>query len=256
MKVKSEECKILDIQKISENGFILSLKTEKFINKFLPGNFIQIKCSEENTILRRPFSVLDENDGILKVYFKSVGKGTNWLANRIISETVNIIAPLGNSYDFDSKKEILLIGGGCGISPLYFLSKFLKEKNNKVDALFGFKDKNEQPTIITENIKKNIDNLWITLDETEENYKGNVSDFLKNLELDKYDGFYCCGPAKMLKSINKYLKGKNSQVSLEARMGCGIGICYGCSIITSKGNKRVCIDGPVFNMNEVIWDEL
>ncbi len=258
MKIDSEDCKILDNIKVSEDGYVMTLKTVKFENKFSPGNFLQLKCSEENTVLRRPFSILEETDGHIKLYFKVVGRGTHWLSNRKNGETVNIIAPIGNSFTVQEEKRVLLIGGGCGISPLLNLSFFLSKKQSIVDALFGFRNEKDYPGMIVENRKKELNNLWITLDETnkKEYNEGTTIDYLKKIDIDTYDVFYCCGPVKMLKKLSDILKDKWAQVSLEARMGCGIGICYGCSIKTTNGSRRVCNDGPVFNLNEVIWDEL
>ncbi len=211
------------------------------------GQFVNIKI--DDLFLRRPISVYDVGENKLVVIYKVVGEGTEKLRTMKTGETLDILTCLGNGYNTEIEETTaLLIGGGVGVPPLYYLAKELLKKGKKVYAILGFNTKSE---VFAENDFKAL-GVEVTVTTADGSYgkKGFVTDALP--EFDYF--FYTCGPEPMLKAVYKNAKG-NGQFSFEERMGCGFGACMGCSHKTVKGYKRVCKDGPVFEKEEILWED-
>jgi dihydroorotate dehydrogenase electron transfer subunit len=222
-----------------------------------PGQFANIKVGGTDPLLRRPFSIFDHTDNIIKIIFKVVGKGTEILKNITKTGYLDVIAPLGNGFSIHERKHSLLIGGGVGNAPLYYLAKKLKEKNNIVHYLYAARSK--------EYIFKEIeyqsvsDRFQITTDDGSYGRKGLAGDIALELSrADKFDIIYTCGPAAMMAGIAGIFKNLNIPVefSLENYFGCGIGLCSGCAVETTTGIKRACVDGPVLDGRNIKWDSL
>jgi len=228
--------KIIEKEQLNSNTY--SLWIESGI-RFFPGQFVQIKCGDETT-LRRPISVCDVKGGAFRIVFSVRGKGTTWLAKCAVGEKLDIIAPLGNTYPEFEKKKIAIVGGGIGTPPMLYLAKKLA-KNNDITAVLGFR--NESEVILKNEFEAVCETIITTDDKT----------VIDGLETDDFDVILACGPVPMYKAIEKL--GKPTFVSLEERMGCGFGACYGCSVRLSGEKEkyaRVCHDGPVFNLAEVV----
>jgi len=211
-----------------------------------------VQCGKD-TLLRRPLSVHLVDRGKMALLFDIVGKGTKWLSQRQIGDTIDIFGPLGNGYTiYPDSKNLLLVAGGIGIAPLYFLAQEALGKNRSVILLYGTADKNRC------SIPLQIELVSATEDGAV-GYRGKVTDLLPQ-HIDWADQVFVCGPLGMYKIMHKQrrqlLKGKPTQVSLEVRMGCGFGVCYGCTVKTKRGLKQVCKDGPVFDLDDILWDEL
>jgi dihydroorotate dehydrogenase electron transfer subunit len=223
-----------------------------------PGQFVMVNCGEGKNILPRPFSINRVNEkGELSLFFSVLenGAGTEWLSHRRVGDTVKILGPLGSGFTIgDTSHNILLVGGGMGIAPLVFLAETAQNKGISVTLLYGTPGKDRYPV---EHILSGIGVVIATEDGTE-GYHGFVTELLPDY-INKADQVYICGPASMYQHLKKnrvkLLKGKPVQVSLEARMACGRGICYGCTIQTVKGSRRVCEHGPVFNIDDVLFEE-
>ena len=167
-------------------------------------------------------------------------------------EFLNLIYPLGNSFSLPkSGKNVLLIGGGCGIAPLLFLGKYLKSNNYSPDVLLGFRNAER---IIEFDDYRQIGKVFLTTEDGSQGEKGYVTDH-SILKTAEYENIYCCGPEPMLKAVAIYCSKRNinCEVSLENLMGCGIGACLCCVVNTVKGNLCTCIDGPVFNIKDLKW---
>ena len=209
-----------------------------------PGQFVNLKLS--GFFLRRPISVCDWSDGELTLIYKVLGHGTEAMTGMAPGTELDVLTGLGNGYDISKSTKPLLIGGGVGVPPMYFLAKKLIESGQRPCVVLGFNTKDE---VFYENEFKalGIDVFVATVDGSY-GVKGFVTDAFP----DDYDYFYTCGPLPMFKAV--YDKTQCSgQFSFEERMGCGFGACMGCSCKTKYGNKRICKDGPVLVKEEIIW---
>ncbi len=209
------------------------------------GQFVNIKL--DGLYLRRPISVCDYNKDTLTLIYKVVGSGTEMMSQMTAGE-LDILTGLGNGYTIDeSHNNVLVIGGGVGVPPMYNLSKKLKEAGKNVTAILGFNSASD--VFYEKEFSEICDSVHVTTADGSYGVKGFVTDVLNNLS---YDYFYTCGPEPMLKAL--YEKTTTSgQFSFEERMGCGFGACMGCSCKTKYGNKRICKDGPVLVKEEIIW---
>ncbi len=231
--------------------WLMWLKCPEVASEAKPGQFVMAGCGEE-CLLPRPFSIHWVNDKGIALFYAVLadGKGTKWLSQRQAGDTVELFGPLGNGFSIDpAAKNMLLVAGGIGIAPLYFLAQEALKKKYSVTLLYGTADSKRYST------SPQIKLVRATEDGTI-GYKGKVTDLLPQY-IDVADQVFACGPPPMYRTMAKMpeLKDKPVQISLEVRMACGLGVCYGCSIRTKTGLKQVCKDGPVFDLNDIIWDE-
>ena len=245
-------------EKLLDGLYKFSVKAEEIVKISKPGNFIEIRVNENlDPFLRRPISIynLDKENGVLEFIFQIKGKGTELLSKNKEGDLIDIIGPLGNgTFKFEEYKNLAVIGGGIGIFPLYELSKEAKENNKNVYTYLGFRNKN---LVTLENEFENVStDLTITTDDGSYKNAGFAINYLER-DLNKYniDCICACGPLPMLKVIKKLAEEKNisCQISLEEKMGCGMGVCLGCAVktATSKNDNpeyiHVCKAGPVFD---------
>ena len=235
---------------IAENTLIAT-KTYKMVlvgDGVVDGEFVDIGIP--GFYLRRPLSVCDKEDGKLTVVYKVVGEGTKVLSEMGVGAFLEVLTGLGKGFDPEAcEAEALLVGGGLGVPPLYLLAKELKARGKKVTAVLGFNKAEE--IILADEFKSVCDEVAVSTADGSVGVKGFVTDALKEMQ-PSYDYFYTCGPMVMMKAVCAALEGPG-EASLEERMGCGAGFCYGCSIETKNGPKRVCKDGPVFKKEELLW---
>ncbi len=211
-----------------------------------PGQFVNIKV--DGFYLRRPISVCDyDSDGITLIY-KVVGNGTEAMSNIRKGAVLDLLVGLGNGFDTSkSGDRPLLIGGGMGVAPMYNLCRKLIAEGKKPIVVNGF---NSAKDVYYESEFKALGaEVYITTADGTNGTKGFVTDVTKNLD---YTYFYTWGPMPMFKAVASTAK-TSGQFSFEERMGCGFGACMGCSCETKYGNKRICKDGPVLEMEEIIW---
>jgi dihydroorotate dehydrogenase electron transfer subunit len=235
--------------------YVIRVEAPDIAAEARPGQFLTISCGRD-LILRRPLSIHRvDSPNQVSILFAVVGTGTHWLSRRRKGEKLDLLGPLGNGFSIQpTSKNLLLAAGGIGIAPLVFLSQKALSEGKSVKLLLGARKKDG--LYPKELLPKGIDLLTTTEYDGE---KAKVTDILPKY-IDWADQIYACGPLAMYQSIaeqSKQWQGKNSiQVSLEVRIGCGIGACFGCSIKTKKGMKQVCRDGPVFNLDEVLLEEV
>ncbi len=236
---------------------LIRIKAPGIARESLPGQFITIGCGHD-FILRRPLSIHRvDNPHQISILFAVVGAGTYWLSQRHEGEKLDLLGPLGNGFSVQpASKKLLLASGGIGIAPLVFLAQKALRDGRFIKLILGARTKD--CLYPRELLPEGIETL-ITTEDGSDGEKGKVTDALPGY-VDWADQIYACGPLAMYQSIQKQRKkwkGKPPvQVSLEVRIGCGIGACFGCSIKTKNGMKRVCRDGPVFNLDEVILEEV
>lgn len=211
------------------------------------GQFVNIRI--EGQLLSRPISICEIGDENFVIIYKVVGEGTHKLSLMKKGDRLEIFGPLGNGFNIDvSDDEILIIGGGIGVPPLYQLAREMVDKKKRVRAVLGFNTKDF--VFFEEEFKALCPTFIATLDGSY-GYKGNVLDLIKENGLEGL--VYACGPKKMLDAVeNNFNYG---YVSREARMACGIGACMAC-VCKDRRHKdvsyRVCADGPVFKIGQVM----
>lgn len=214
----------------------------------VPGEFVDIEI--EGFFLRRPISICDRRPGHITLIYKVVGQGTAEMARMVPGQKLDILTGLGRGFDPDACREkALLVAGGLGAAPLYLLCKELKAQGKKVTVVLGFNHEDE--IVLSDEYKAVCDGFAIATMDGSAGYKGFVTDAIAAMK-PEYDYFYTCGPMIMMKNVCAMLEG-GGEASLEERMGCGSGFCYGCSCHTKGGTKRICKDGPVFKKEDIIW---
>ncbi len=221
------------------------------------GQFLEIRVTDNiEPLLRRPISIFNIENNIVEFIFQVKGKGTKILSSKEEGDYIDILGPLGKGvFQFEGKKNIAIIGGGIGIFPLYELAKEAKSVTN-INMYLGFRSK--EFVVLEDEYKKVSDKFIITTDDGTFGEKGFAIDFLKkDIAEGKIDAIYACGPLPMLKAVQNLAKETNisCQISLEERMGCGIGVCLGCAVKVNAGDQvvytHVCKAGPVFDANIV-----
>ncbi len=243
--MKFLKTKIAEIKNIKD---LIILKVPFENLNILPGQFFMIGTEKSDALLNRPFSVSDYNGELLTFRIKVVGKFTKFLTEVKEGDEIRIIGPCGNGISFEELKKykkIILIGGGIGIAPLIYFKSFIK-KSIDTKLIFGIPSKKFLYFINDTHIN---DTIVYTEDGSIGN-KGFPVDYLDKVE-DNNVLVIACGPEAMYKALlNKKYEIK---ILMEQNMGCGFGACLGCVIETIHGYKRVCIDGPVFDLREIKW---
>ena len=211
-----------------------------------PGQFINIKI--DGLFLRRPISVYDRDESTVTVIYKTVGRGTGEMS-AMTSGSLSVLVGLGNGYDTSlSGARPLLLGGGVGVPPLYMLAKKLIGEGKKVSVVLGFNTASE--VFCEDEFRETGADVTVVSADGSYGRKGFVTDALP----ENYSYFYTCGPEPMLRAVYRASK-TSGQFSFEERMGCGFGVCMGCSCKTITGYKRICRDGPVLQKEEILWED-
>jgi dihydroorotate dehydrogenase electron transfer subunit len=220
-----------------------------------------LNCGTE-CLLPRPLSIHQVNDKSIALFYAVLaeGKGTKWLSQRKKGDTVKLSVsyPLGNGFCIRRQaNKLLLVAGGNGIASLRFLADEAIKQGLKTTLLYGTANDLRYP----ENLLSPEIKLFVATEDGSAGKRGKVTDLLTPEIIDWAGQIFACGPTAMYYNMARRkeelgLTGKPVQISLEMRMGCGRGICYTCTVRTKSGLKQVCKDGPVFDLDEIIWDEL
>lgn len=231
-------------ERVAANIFRLELAGS--VPQLAAGSFVEVALP--GLYLRRPISVCESVPGKVTLVYKVVGKGTAQMSDLQKGDVLDCLLELGNGFNLSAAtQKALLIGGGIGTAPLYQLAVDLRGRGIETTLVAGFASKSE---IFYQREFENICNItrYATMDGSF-GHKGLVTELLAECD---YDYFYACGPTPMLKAVTAAIP-TDGELSLEERMGCGFGICMGCSLMTTQGAKRVCKDGPIFRKEELIW---
>jgi len=215
-----------------------------------PGQFVMVRCGDD-TLLRRPFSTHQLEGNRLALLFNVVGWGTRWLSQCQAGDSLDLLGPLGNGYSINpDSKNLLLVAGGIGVAPLVFLAQQAAKLGCSVTLLLGAKTATE---LYPQRLLPSGIELIIATEDGSAGKRGLITDLLPDF-IGWADQVFACGPMPMYKIMAQMpeLRNKPVQISLEVRMGCGLGVCYGCNIKTKNGLKQVCRDGPVFELNEIL----
>jgi len=247
---------VISNREVIPNTNLLWLQAPEIARIAEPGQFIMIRCGEGyDPLLRRPLSIHRmASEEQIALIFNITGQGTKWLAQCQEGDRLDLLGPLGNGFSIQpSSHNLLLIAGGIGIAPLVFLADKAIKEGRSVTILIGAQNASSlYPRYL---LPPNID-VHIFTEDDSEGRKGMVTDFMADF-LPQADQVFACGPLPMYHSIAKATqrtpKVELVQVSLEMRMGCGVGACYSCTINTGRGLKQVCQDGPVFKLKDILY---
>lgn len=249
----NENCRLISKNEIAKGIFDFVIESQKIADATQCGQFLHIKCGDKS-FLRRPISICDAGDGKVRFIFEVKGEGTTELSKKQVGDYIDVLGPLGHGFEIkQSHKAPLIIGGGIGVFPLYRLAKDL---NNNANVFLGFRDKSR---VVMEEEFEAVSKLCIVgTDDGSYGYKGYVASAMEHyIENSPCDVIFSCGPMPMLKAVKEIAekRGIECQLSLEQRMGCGIGACLvcACETIFEGTNKymRVCKNGPVFDSKVV-----
>ncbi len=248
---------VTDNRQLIKNHYLLILQPLEKIKKPRPGNFFMLSVNNGlDPLLKRPFSIYRSAAGKLQIIYRVVGKGTDILSKRKTGDKLEVIGPLGNNFPIKkTEQNVILIAGGLGIAPIFSLAETVTPP-----PLLFYGARTKKEVLCTDELKKiGIDPIISTNDGTL-GKKGNIVNVLKKFitnnssQITRYS-FYACGPEPMLKALSplseKYKL--NMHVALEQNMACGLGTCLGCVVKTKTGYKRVCKEGPVFPIGEILW---
>ncbi|MEW6738981.1 MAG: dihydroorotate dehydrogenase electron transfer subunit [Nitrospirota bacterium] len=250
------KAKTVDNISLNKHFRLLNLSPLSDIDIPQPGQFYMLQAGDTyDPLLKRPFSIFRHEDNSLSFLYRIRGKGTLSLSHLKSGDIINAIGPLGNSYP-EPHGDFIALAGGIGIaSLLHLLARF----KNKAHLFYGARNKEE--LVMLNEAKALSKESFITTDDGSEGEKGLITDslmkFFNSLPITHYPlPLYACGPTPMLRELSKVVAGKDIKcyVSLEEHMACGVGACLGCVIKTVSGNKRVCKEGPVFDIKDIIWE--
>lgn len=242
--MKDSIFKIVTNKKIAKNTYETVLKGDTS-HITASGQFVNIKL--DGFYLRRPISVCNVEENELTIIYKVVGEGTEAMAKYEEGTDLLVLTGLGNGYDTSVSGDApLLIGGGAGVPPMFYLARKLVAEGKKPKAILGFGTADEVF------YKEEFEKIGVPVTVTTVDGSLGVKGFVTNAMEGGYTYFYTCGPEPMLKAVYDASE-TSGQFSFEERMGCGFGACMGCSCKTKYGNKRICRDGPVLVKEEIIW---
>ena len=245
---------VVETKQVHENIFIQNIHSPEIARLIKPGQFLNIRVSENSfPLLRRPFSICDVEGDNIFLMFNILGEGTRILSHKQKGDLIDILGPLGNGFNLDGNyKTAIVVAGGLGAAPFPYLTRKIKSKKS-IMSFVGGRTKQDV-------ISYGFENLILSSDDGSIGYKGNVVQSLEN-NLDKIDiassKVFACGPNAMLRVLKDFCLKHNldCEVSTECAMACGFGICQGCPIESSSDPDKyllVCKDGPVFNVKDVV----
>lgn len=244
--MKVIESEILYNKKIKDKYFIMGFEC-KYLKNSNPGQFFTMSISgiEKSMPVRRPFTIYKVENNKIEILYKVVGRGTGIFSKLEKGDKINVLGPLGNSFRLFHDLNVLLIGRGCGTASLARLGEKLHESGCRVTTVGSFRD--DSKDIIEDYVRSFSDKVIIVKDDDSSSSMQNVKRIINDINPDV---IYCSGSKRILKMLQtlKY----EAYTCLEERMGCGLGGCLGCSVKTVHGYKRICKDGPCFNVKEVI----
>ena len=246
---KAYDCKLIKKSELADGIFDFTIECPEIAKEVQCGQFLHIQCGGD-TFLRRPISICDADDTTVRFIFEVKGNGTELLAKVQVGDEINVMGPLGHGFEVKPEfKKAVIIGGGIGVFPLFKLAQAIKS-----DVFLGFRSADR--VVMEEEFKSISNSVTVGTDDGSYGYKGYIAEEMAR-HLDGVDIIYACGPLPMLRAVKKIAeeKGILCQISMEQRMGCGIGACLVCTCETNKdgmdGQVRVCKDGPVFYSTEV-----
>lgn len=240
---------------ISEKHVLLRLTYPKPLPEMRAGQFVEVRIEgEAHAFLRRPISInfLDKERNEMWLLVAAVGNGTRHIAGLKAGDTLNCVLPLGNGFTMPDGQsaKCLLVGGGVGVAPLLFMGSQLAGRGIRPTFLLGAKT--QRDVLLLEEFKRYGD-VKITTEDGSLGERGFVTNH--SVLNGKFDQIFVCGPKPMMQAVTRYARKTDTkcEVSLENMMACGLGACLCCVEKTVRGNVCVCKEGPVMNVNDLLW---
>lgn len=250
-KIKMEVC---GVRILEGNAVHLQLQCADGspMPEMMPGQFVEVGVDKAHVLLNRPFSIFNRTDKMLELLVKPLGRASSALMDYRVGDTMEVIAPLGRGFDLCAPvHDVLLIGGGVGIAPMYYQARMLREHGKTVTIIYG---ERTAPDAELCRLLESVATLHICTDDGSAGFHGFVTQH-PALLARKYQVVQVCGPMPMMKSLHGICRQMAipAQFSLENKMACGLGACLCCVENTTSGHRCVCTDGPVFNSDELPW---
>jgi dihydroorotate dehydrogenase electron transfer subunit len=255
---------ILSNEEVAEAHYLLRCECAEIAQHARPGQFVHVMISQDTgMLLRRPFTIYTVERNEITMLYQIIGEGTKRLSEMLQGEPLQVLGPLGNTFDFTTKPEpAILVGGGAGIASLMLLAVALRENGIQTLGLVGAQHGSRLLSV--EDLESIGISVHIATDDGSIGHHGYVTDVLTDL-LEKTDWshptIYACGPHGMLSAVTKVALDFEvpAQIAMENRMGCAMGVCLGCvcpvRIDTDRIEyQRVCTEGPVFSAADIAWD--
>lgn len=247
---------VVSIDRLNDRYILMKLTREAELPPMLPGQFVEIRIDKSlSTFLRRPISInfVDRKNNELWLLIALVGDGTRSLATLHPGDIVNCLLPLGNGFTMpkSTDENILLVGGGVGVAPLLYFGSAIAAYGAKVSFLLGARSAGD---LLEFDDFKAIGPVYVTTEDGSLGERGFVTNH-SVLANNEFSRISMCGPTPMMKAVAAFARKANieCEASLENMMACGLGACLCCVEKTTEGNLRVCQDGPVFNINKLLW---
>jgi dihydroorotate dehydrogenase electron transfer subunit len=258
--IRQLNAEVIEQRMLAAETYRLTLSVPDLPDPILPGRFVMLQASSSLApLLRRAFSVHDVASQVVHILYRVVGQGTSWMSRRRSGDAVNLVGPLGKGFGLESSfRRAVLIAGGMGIAPFQLLIRNLRERGVEVHLFYGAGTARELIPVAE------LEALGVTVriatEDGSEGVKGKVTDLFQDSfgTMNPSGAFkiYACGPRPMLFEIARITRssGIPCEVSLESAMACGLGTCMGCVIDTRSGYRRVCREGPVFDVQDLILE--
>jgi dihydroorotate dehydrogenase electron transfer subunit len=252
-----EKQTILSNIEIAPDIYELTLAGE-MVDTMIPGQFVHIQVPRADLLLRRPISIakIDFAMKCYKILIRADGEGTRSICGAHAGSLLDVLGPLGNGFTTDfltPESKVLLIGGGIGVPPLLGLAQELQKNQVEIHIILGFHSKY---AVVYEEAFKACGRTTVSTDDGSHGLFGNVSTVYDLIYNDtSFDAIYACGPKGLNRMVNqRFADHPHAYISLEERMGCGIGACAACVCQkqNSDDNIKICQHGPVFKTGEVI----
>jgi dihydroorotate dehydrogenase electron transfer subunit len=253
-------CGVLGQREVAAGIFLLDLESPELAMKSLPGQFVHLRTAEGwDPFWRRPFSIhrISEDKRSVRILYRRIGKGTSRMAAFKTGDFVNLLGPLGRPFEIGGTfSTAMIVSGGLGIAPVFFLVDRLADAGKKSVLLWGVRHSGDLFGL--DELKERGVEIRLASEDGSAGFHGRATDLLSDFipaisSLENPKGF-ACGPTPMLKAMQETAArtGFGWQASLEERMACGAGVCQGCAVRIRGGESRmVCSDGPVFNLKEL-----
>jgi dihydroorotate dehydrogenase electron transfer subunit len=246
---------VLDNEQIMPATNVLTLHAGAAVRSAAPGQFLHIRCGlGEAPLLRRPMSIYRAEGETVQLMIRAIGDGSRGLADAEPGDELDCLGPLGRPFRLEPRaRNLLMVGGGYGVAPLVGLAERALRRDVNVALAVGAAT---APLIFPARLLPEEVEYLVATDDGSAGHHGLVTDLVGS-RLPWADIVYACGPIPMMRTLARVMQEAAPRmpglVAMEERMGCAMGVCLGCVIETRKGPMRVCTEGPVFDIHQIIW---